>query len=220
MAIAGLEPVSVSGTKLDKTTTEVMGKDDFLNLLVAQLQHQDPLNPLESNEFTAQLAQFSSLEQLNNINQNLVYLHQYQASIKDSQAVSFIGKTVEAVGNTVQIDNGNPGKIHFDLADNAEVMQVNLYDPFGGYVQTIDMGALNKGRHSLQLPGWDQQGNQLPDGRYTFEIMGVGTAGKPVAATPFVSARVTGVSFGNETTYVLAGDSMIPVSEIRKVSAQ
>lgn len=218
MTIAGIEPVSVSGTKLNGSDTEILGKDDFLNLLVAQLQHQDPLNPLESNEFTAQLAQFTSLEQLNNVNQNLVYLQQYQASIKDSQAVSFIGKTVEAFGNSVPIQNGNPGEIHFDLTGDAEVLQVNLYDPTGGFVRTIDKGALSNGRHSLPWDGKDQQGNQLHDGRYTFEIMAVDAGSHPVAAIPYVSSRVTGVSFGSEATYVLAGDSEIPVSDIRKVS--
>ncbi|MEN8751434.1 MAG: flagellar hook capping FlgD N-terminal domain-containing protein, partial [Desulfobacterales bacterium] len=102
MTIAAIEPTGVSSTaNTVSSDTTIMGKDDFLNLLVAQLQHQDPLNPLDSTDFTAQLAQFTSLEQLNNVNTNLESLQSYQAAIKNAQAVDLIGKTVEAPGNTV-----------------------------------------------------------------------------------------------------------------------
>ena len=82
----------------DKTT---LGKDDFLKLFVAQLENQDPLSPMESTEFTAQLAQFSSLEQLTNANQNLEYLLMYQSSMNNAEAVNFIGNTVKASGNSI-----------------------------------------------------------------------------------------------------------------------
>mgnify|MGYP000131470727 CR=1 FL=1 len=82
MTIAAIEATGVSTTaKAVSSDTAIMGKNDFLNLLVAQLQHQDPLNPLDSTEFTAQLAQFTSLEQLNNVNTNLESLQSYQAAI-------------------------------------------------------------------------------------------------------------------------------------------
>ena len=72
--------------------SKTMGKEAFLKLLITQLQYQDPMNPADSTEFTAQLAQFSSLEQLSNVNENLNTLKLYQASMNNSQAVSFIGK--------------------------------------------------------------------------------------------------------------------------------
>ena len=85
-----------SGALLSTTQSNVMGKDDFLNLLITQLQNQDPLNPTDSTEFTAQLAQFSSLEQLGNVNENLTELKHFQASINNSQAVALIGKAITA----------------------------------------------------------------------------------------------------------------------------
>src|SRR5210317_754089 len=89
------------GTLLAGGKSNVMGKDDFLNLLITQLQNQDPLKPTDSTEFTAQLAQFSSLEQLGNVNENLKQLQDFQASINNSQAVSLIGKEITATGNSL-----------------------------------------------------------------------------------------------------------------------
>jgi flagellar basal-body rod modification protein FlgD len=87
----------------------VMGKDDFLTLLVAQLQHQDPLNPAESTEFTAQLAQFSSLEQLENIDATLSGFEVYQATLNNIQSSGFIGKTVTATGSMFGVNGGSAG---------------------------------------------------------------------------------------------------------------
>ena len=87
----------------DKTT---LGKDDFLKLFVAQLQNQDPLSPMESTEFTSQLAQFSSLEQLTNVNQNLDYLLMYQSSMNNAEAINFIGSTVKASGSSIGVKDG------------------------------------------------------------------------------------------------------------------
>ena len=80
-----------ASTAQSSAAVKILGKDDFLNMLIAQLQHQDPLNPADSTEFTAQLAQFSSLEQLSNIHDSLENMEQFQASLTHSQAVSYIG---------------------------------------------------------------------------------------------------------------------------------
>ncbi|MBW1702547.1 MAG: flagellar hook assembly protein FlgD, partial [Deltaproteobacteria bacterium] len=103
MSIAGLDPVSMNNSQLSTPGDSTLGKDAFLNLLVTQLRHQDPLSPMESTQFTAQLAQFSSLEQLSSVNENLGILRIYQASINNSQAVGFIGKTVKASGDSVYL---------------------------------------------------------------------------------------------------------------------
>ena len=96
--ISAIDATSATASSQLSRVPAELGKADFLNLLIAQLQHQDPLNPLESTEFTAQLAQFTSLEQLTNINTNLQQLQQYQSSMNDNQAVAFIGKVVDSKG--------------------------------------------------------------------------------------------------------------------------
>jgi flagellar basal-body rod modification protein FlgD len=91
-SITPIDSSTLSAETQASAPIKILGKNDFLNLLVTQLQHQDPLNPTESTEFTAQLAQFSSLEQLNNINDNLKNMELFQTSMTNSQAVSYIGK--------------------------------------------------------------------------------------------------------------------------------
>ena len=108
---------------------KILGKDDFLNLLVTQLQHQDPLNPADSTEFTAQLAQFSSLEQLNNINDNLENMEQFQASVTNSQAVSYIGREITARGNSVQLESGQPAECQFELEADAALAVISIIMP-------------------------------------------------------------------------------------------
>ncbi|MFY9705188.1 MAG: flagellar hook assembly protein FlgD [Desulfobacterales bacterium] len=220
MTIAAIEATGVSTTaKAVSSDTAIMGKDDFLNLLVAQLQHQDPLNPLDSTDFTAQLAQFTSLEQLNNINTNLESLQSYQAAIKNAQAVDLIGKTVEASGNTVVLKDDSEASLGFDLTQDVQYLSANIYGPQGNFVRTIEGGSLPSGRHTLEWDGRDQEGNRLSAGQYSYEILATDLDGEAATATPFISARVTGVNFDGQTPQLKAGDYSISVNDIREVTA-
>ncbi len=220
MTIAAIEATGVSTTaKAVSSDTAIMGKDDFLNLLVAQLQHQDPLNPLDSTDFTAQLAQFTSLEQLNNINTNLESLQSYQAAIKNAQAVDLIGKTVEASGNTVVLKDDSEASLGFDLTQDVQYLSANIYGPQGNFVRTIEGGSLPSGRHTLDWDGRDQEGNRLSAGQYSYEILATDLDGEAATATPFISARVTGVNFDGQTPQLKAGDYSISVNDIREVTA-
>ena len=149
--MTSITPIDSSAVSTETQTSapdEILGKNDFLNLLVTQLQHQDPLNPAESTEFTAQLAQFSSLEQLSNINDNLKNMELFQTSVTNSQAVSYIGKEITARGNTVQLESGQPVECHFELADHVALVMISVYDAGGGFVKSFETGPLNSGRQS------------------------------------------------------------------------
>ena len=217
MSIAGVEPVGVAAAEQKLTSSAAMGKEDFLNLLIAQLQHQDPLNPLESTEFTAQLAQFTSLEQLSSINQNLTGLQKYQSSMEEMQSVSFIGKIIEAPGNSVFSSGGKADDFRFDLTENVSELYINLYDPAGHYVRTLEKGAMPAGRNVVPWDGEDAYGNPLPEGQYTYEILATDPYGADVAANTFIASRVTGVSFGAGETYLLAGGHRIPTSSVSEI---
>jgi len=219
MSVTGLENVSSGVNTTSSSGINILGKDDFLNLLITQLQHQDPLSPMESAEFTSQLAQFSSLEQMSNVNKNLEVLQLYQASINNSQAVDFIGKTIKAQGNSIGVSDGVADQVHFELAENASDTIIHIYDSDKKLVKTIQAGGLNAGEQSVEWDATDNDGNKVLDGSYTFEVVATDTGGNPVSAKTLITATVSGVSFKNGTTYLMAGNQEIPIGSVFSVSA-
>lgn len=217
MSISGLENIGSAANPVSNPGNDILGKDDFLSLLITQLQYQDPINPMDSTEFTAQLAQFSTLEQLNNVNSNLELSQLYQASINNSQAVGFIGKTVNAFGNMASVADGVADSITFKLAKDASDVIVHIYNSDGNLIRTIQPGALKSGEHNLEWDGADNDGNEVPDATYTFEVVATDSAGNPVSATTFITALVSGVSFRDNTTYLLAGNQEVPIGSVFKV---
>lgn len=197
--------------------TKELGRDAFLNLLITQLQNQDPLDPTDSVEFTAQLAQFSSLEQLGSVNDNLKLLQTFQASINNSQAVSLIGKEITASGNSLHHVDGQPSGCVFKLDGDAAQVMVSIYDHTGGYVTSFESQNLATGLHTLYWDGSDQYGNTAPAGNYSFEVLAADAAGQNIQSTTFFSGNVSKVIFDNNTTYVIAGDQRVAMGDILEV---
>jgi flagellar basal-body rod modification protein FlgD len=217
MSITGLEPVSSYNSGSSSTGVSSLDKNAFLNLLVTQLRHQDPLSPMDSTQFTAQLAQFGSLEQLSSVNENLGILQLYQASINNSQAVGFIGKTVKSHGDSFYLAEDVPAEMHFDLAEEASEVFIHIYDSSGDFVKTVDCGSLNAGEQSIEWDGTDAEGNELPEGSYTFEVIATDANGEEIAATTFMINKVTGVMFEEGVTYLLAGDLKIAIGNVVEI---
>jgi flagellar basal-body rod modification protein FlgD len=197
---------------------KILDKDDFLNMLITQLQHQDPLNPADSTEFTAQLAQFSSLEQLSNINDSLKNMEQFQASLTHSQAVSYIGKEIIATGNGLELTEGQPAICRFELESAAAMAAVSIYDANGGFVNSFETGQLGAGRQSATWDGMDFNDNSMPPGVYEFEIQAVDAANQNVAVTPLMRSLVTGVSFKENSTHLITGLQTVSIDDVLDVS--
>jgi flagellar basal-body rod modification protein FlgD len=218
-AVSGLNSVQSGANQQSSTQSkEVMGKDQFMTLLVAQLQNQDPLNPMDSTGFTAQLAQFSSLEQLQNVNTNLSSLSASQSELSNVQAISFIGKTILSSGSEFQVNDGTTGKIHFNLSKDAEAVQVSVYDAAGNFVRNIQAGQMPVGDQIVNWDGINQDGGLSPDGKYSFEVMAVDSENEPVNVTTYARGKVTGVNYKDGTPYLLANQIEIPLSSVISVA--
>lgn len=203
-----------------KKSGSVVGKDDFLKLLVTQLQNQDPLNPMDSTEFTAQLAQFTSLEQMTNMNESLKSLLLYQASINNSQAVNFIGNDVVGKGNTVSVvAQGSPSSINFSLAKEAASVSVSIYDSGGRLIRVLEPGPMGSGDQTIVWDAKDQGGNAVSPGSYTYKVTAKDRAGEEVEVTSLTTGRVTGVTFQDGVSYLELGSIKIPIGDVSSVKA-
>jgi flagellar basal-body rod modification protein FlgD len=210
---------TTGGSLLSSTPSRVLDKDDFLNLLITQLQNQDPLNPTDSVEFTAQLAQFSSLEQLGNVNDNLTEMKNFQASINNSQAVSLIGKTITANGDSIQLGSDRPVPCNFKLQNDAAVVVASIYDGTGKFVADFKTENLAAGPHSLMWEGTDNAGRLLPNGDYSFKIQAADASGRDIGATTFFTGKVDKVAFDNNTSYLISGNHKVALGEIVEVAS-
>jgi flagellar basal-body rod modification protein FlgD len=218
MITSELNPVTTGSTQLAATQSTVIGKEDFLNLLITQLQNQDPLNPTDSTEFTAQLAQFSSLEQLTNVNDNLEQLQNFQASANNSQAVSLLGKEITAKGNFLQLTDGEPTGCDFSLDRDAAVVVVNIYDSTSEFVKAFESEDLAAGRHTLVWDGTDRNSNPAKDGNYTFEILAADANGQNVNITTFFTGTVNTVTFENNAPFLVSGGQKIALGDVIQVA--
>ncbi|RLC04695.1 MAG: flagellar hook capping protein [Deltaproteobacteria bacterium] len=219
MAITAINANTIPSSENTQSTTDVLGKDDFLQLLVAQLQNQDPLKPMESTEFTAQLAQFSSLEQLYNVNDNLNGLGANQLAMNNTQTISMLGKSAWAYGNIIQKSDTSDIDIHFGLSGNAVETVVNIFNAQGDFVKTISAGAMEAGDRFVAWDGTDSEGRLVSDGLYQFEVLAGDAEGGAVSAETFIVGAVTGVTFDdNGVAHLLINDMSIPMNSVVHVA--
>ena len=194
-----------------------LGRDAFLRLLVAQLQHQDPLNPMESSEFTAQLAQFSSLEQLFAVNDNLEVIKESNNEQIPENLLDYIGKEVKSAENNITVYDGQSSQGSYALAVPADVI-INISDSQGSEIRTIYKQNQDPGDHDFYFDGKDNTGYPVSDGEYTFSVQAVDSQGSPVVVDSGLSGTVTAVTYQGDIPYLVVGDQLLNpqfVTEVR-----
>ncbi len=217
MTVMSVSDVYSQASQPSQPDNSVMGKDDFLTLLVAQLQHQDPLNPAEGTEFTAQLAQFSSLEQLSNMNGQLEEMAHSQAAFASSQAVGYIGHTVLSEGSDFAHDGEADAALAFELEAPAHNVYLSIYDATGGFVSSFECGSKAAGRQTAPWDGKDSDGNPMPPGDYRFEAMAVSAGGEELGVRALSSGRVDGVAFADGQAVLKIGRREVAMKDVIEV---
>ena len=196
-----------------------LGKEDFLQLLTTQLMYLDPLNPLDSTDFTAQLAEFSSLEQLYNMNSSLEGILSYQNSLNNAMATSLIGRTVTVDSNTFTLQG--TADLRYSLDGDASQVSVTVYDASGNPVKTVDLGPKGAGDQSFTWDGTDDSGKALASGTYTFSVTATDQGGNLINADTSTTALVTGVEFDDGLTYLVLDNGMkVALSDIMEIHEQ
>ncbi len=214
--------MEISTTTLGNATGTTAGaraldKDAFLNLLILQIRHQDPMNPLDNQEMVAQLAQFGTLEEMQNLNRAFMAELAATESVNNALATTLIGKEVKAVGDQIQYDGERPATVEF-LLPAGGTAEVQVLDETGAVVRIETLTDLAGGWNEYAWDGRDNAGNELPAGTYQVKITQAGQDGAVATATTFVTGVVTGVRFDNGITYLLLGDRRVTLSEVLEIN--
>lgn len=194
-----------------------LGRDQFLTLLVAQLKNQDPLSPIESADFTAQLAQFSSLEQLFGMNESLRDIQDALAARESGDVLGYIGRSVKTFDSSIFIKDGTMDSNVYDLQDRAEVT-ISIYNDQGLEIRRIYAGWKDAGEHDLIWDGKDNRGDTVGDGIYTFELEAVDEEGSIVPYDTYLAGEVTGVTYQSGIAYLMIGNKLVAPENVIEVT--
>lgn len=195
-----------------------LNKDAFMKLMLEQMKNQDPTNPVKSHEMAAQLAQFTSVEQLSNISRGIDDLKQAQAPVGNFQALNFIGKSVS--GDSAKIIRSEGDKEHeirFTLGSNAKSAEISIYDLNGIVLKKLSMNDLKKGENETSWNGIAENGQVTRSGEYRVKIEAVNDTGKKIHAETKFDGKVSGVNFTADGPVLLVGNKSIKLSEIKKI---
>jgi flagellar basal-body rod modification protein FlgD len=213
-------PTSSSGSTMSSSdqlnlNNQIAGNfTSFLTLLTTQLQNQNPLDPLDTNQFTQQLVQFASVEQQMNMNTQLQTLVSLQQTAQNSQALGFVGKTVTVTGTTAPLTNGqaqwtfnpaNPATATFTVTDST------------GQTVFSKTGTVQPGTQAFNWNGLDSSGRQWADGNYTLSITAVGADGKSVAIPTTVTGMVNSVDLTQSPPLLSIGGQTYTLNQILSV---
>ncbi|BCR06631.1 basal-body rod modification protein FlgD [Desulfuromonas versatilis] len=193
-----------------------MGKEDFLQLLVAQLQNQDPLNPQDPTEFTAQLAQYSSLEQLFTVNQNLEQMASGSAEMERVAALSMIGREVVTESSTFSLD-GKPVELGYRLGQAAADVRLQVLNSNGQMVADLSAEELSAGSHFLSWDGKGSDGQPLPAGQYSLTIKASDSQQQALSARSLVKGTVDGVEMGSSGSVLTTNAGSFALAKVISV---
>ena len=219
MAVQNVNAAAAASTATNPLKNQVASQDDFLKLLITQLQNQDPLQPMDNQEFAAQLATFNSLGQLIEINDKLGAMNNGQGSMNQYNAASLIGKQITSAGNQVGVSAGAASNIGYQLGANATKVVVTVFNANGEIVRRIDAGARSAGEQTLAWDGKDSAGKSVRPGVYGFDINAVDVNGKRIAASGKLQGLVTGVRLDGTEPVLEVNGVDVPLSSVIAVRA-
>ena len=196
-----------------------MGKQEFLQLLITQLRYQDPLNPSDPEDFAAQLAQFTSLEQLIQINETLgtqgAASAQLAQNINSGSAVNVIGKDVLASGEHVFVGEGGSSTATFGVSGDGGAATLHILREDGSEIGSAELGELRGGRHDLDISNYTKD---LDPGAYRYRVEVVNGDGEPVDVTTFITARIDGLRYTPDGPVLVAAGVEIPLANVIEIS--
>lgn len=208
MNVRGVADVAVQGKSTSSSTT-TMGKNEFLQLLMVQLQNQDPTNPVDNSAMLAQLAQFSALEQQQRMGDLMEEFVKSTQRNEQISAVNYIGKTVRAKGYELTKEGKDISTVYYSSNEAIHSGKVYVYGPSGEVVYTENIGSKQAGFYEFKWDGKDGSGKEMPDGKYTIAIQAKTKEDKTILVHTEVSGEVVSAVTENGKTYLRLKDARV-----------
>jgi flagellar basal-body rod modification protein FlgD len=219
-SVASMMPATAvalpTGTQLPTGATglssngQMLGQNQFLQLLTAQLENQDPLDPTNADAFASELAEFTTATGVQGL----------ETSATGQQAVGLVGQNVAVNGDSLTLATSGPATGAFNLSAAASDVTAVITNAAGNAIASVDLGAMPAGAQSFSWNGTGTNGVPAPPGNYTFSIAAIGSNGAAVPATTYAVAPVTGVGLGGQSVPMIelgGGLGSVPLSSVQQV---
>lgn len=196
-----------------------LDKDSFFKLMMAQMKNQDPMNPLKNHEMAAQLAQFSTLEQMSNMNQTLMKIEGKNNEPQNFQALNLIGKTVQ--GDSSRITRTQFDKDHdFNFTAPQELSEatVKVFNAKGEMMREFKLNNIQQGASKVSWNGMNEAGEKAPAGDYKFQIEATNKQAQKVAVKTEFEGTISGLSFSAEGPVLQVGQQSIKMRDVRQIT--
>lgn len=220
-ATASTGAASDSGSSMDVSQ---LGKDDFLKLLLAQLKNQNPLDPASNTEFVAQLAQFSSLEQMTAMNSNLEKSIENNSrvaeAVNNAMMINYFGRDITAETDGFHYAGEGAVDLTFNLEGNINQGTLEITDEDDSVVRRLSLDPMNSGLTSVEWDGITDYGSRAADGTYRYTVTGYDVLGNEVAATPELTGTVDGIAYSEGKAYLSVNGVLVPIESVQVIKDQ
>ena len=195
-----------------------LGKQDFLNLLMTQMSHQDPMNPMDTENMMQQMSSLSTVEQLQNLNAQVGDLMKLQRQSAWAGASSLVGQDVEIGTRSLALQNGQATPLSYNLEGDADQVVVHVMDGNGELVRRVNLEARAQGSHQFTWDGLDAEGDPMPDGNYRFDIVARTDSGEGINVKMSKSGQVSMIKLDDTNPLIQINGEWLPANSILGVS--
>lgn len=213
---------SLANSQRNSGNKNELGQQEFLQLLVAQMRNQDPINPMDGAEFASQLAQFNSVEQLISVNNGLGNLQNSQqmmsASLTNSMAASLTGKHVKALSNEVHLASGESANVQYKLNSSASEVEFIIRSESGTEVRRETVNGVASGDNTWVWDGRNESGDRMADGNYTIEVR-ASNDGSKVESLTYIEGNVDKVRYSGNGVFLSLNNVQVAIGDVEEVSS-